>query len=94
MRLFCVEIDLIVAFVTTRLKWEDEFDLIVEPADSNGLKRDSLIRLSKLATLDKNLALGKIGILSGKDLDKVNSKLISIFKLGLSQTDSSQPYGA
>jgi mRNA interferase MazF len=79
------ETDIILAFITTRLKWEESIDLAVKHTETNGLKRDSLVRLGKLATLDKNLALGKIGTLSQSDLQEVDKKLTVIFKLSESQ---------
>lgn len=49
------EVDITVSFITTQLKWKEDFDIKIEPSQTNGLKRTSLIRLSKIATLDKNL---------------------------------------
>jgi mRNA interferase MazF len=42
------ESDITVSFITTQLKWQEDFDVKIEPSSSNGLKRTSLIRLSKL----------------------------------------------
>ena len=75
------ELDITVSFITTQLKWEEPFDVKIEPTDSNGLKRISLIRLSKLATLDKGLALGKLGHLSQDEITKINNRLIALFNL-------------
>ena len=47
------ESDLTVSFITTQLKWQEELDIKVEPTPDNGLKRTSLVRLSKLTTIDK-----------------------------------------
>ena len=43
------ESDITVSFITTQLKWQGDFDVKIEPSPTNGLKRTSLIRLSKLA---------------------------------------------
>jgi mRNA interferase MazF len=75
------ESDLTVSFITTQLKWHEEADVKIEPTQTNGLKRSSLIRLSKLATIDKDLVIGKLGTLSKGDADNVNRNLIKIFKL-------------
>ena len=75
------ELDITVSFITTQLKWEELFDVKIEPTDSNGLKRISLVRLSKLATIDKDLALGKLGHLSQEEIAIINNRLISLFKL-------------
>jgi mRNA interferase MazF len=74
-------IDITVSFITTQLKWQEEFDVKVEPAPINGLKRTSLIRLSKLATLEKDLAIGKLGSLSEDELINVDRNLAKLFKL-------------
>jgi mRNA interferase MazF len=75
------ESDITVSFITTQLKWQEDADIKIEPAQINGLKRSSLIRLSKLATIDKDLVIGKIGALSIGDIENVNRNLIKIFKL-------------
>ncbi len=37
------ESDLTVSFITTQLKWQEEWDVKIEPASENGLKRTSLL---------------------------------------------------
>jgi mRNA interferase MazF len=76
------ESDVTVSFITTQLKWQEDFDVRVEPTQTNGLKGSSLIRLSKLATIDKDLVIGKLGNLSSNELTNVDKNLIKIFKLG------------
>lgn len=73
--------DITLSFITTQLKWEEPLDVIIEPSLENGIKRTSIIRLSKLATLDKDLVLGKLGNLSQSEMATVNKNLIKIFKL-------------
>ena len=75
------EDDITVSFITTQLKWQDEMDIKVESSKENGLKRTSLIRLSKLATIDKALVIGRLGNLSNEDLATVDNKLSKLFKL-------------
>jgi mRNA interferase MazF len=75
------ERDVTVSFITTQLKWEEEFDVKVEPTMENGIKKASLIRLSKLTTIDKDLLLGRLGKLSADELARVNRSLIKLFKL-------------
>jgi mRNA interferase MazF len=53
----------------------------IEPSPTNGLKLTSLIRLSKLATIDKDLVIGRLGSLSQDELAIVDKNLIKIFKL-------------
>ena len=75
------ESDITVSFITTQLKWQEDFDVKIEPSQSNGLKRISLIRLSKLATIDKDLVIGRLGNLSHDELSNVDKNLVKIFKL-------------
>jgi mRNA interferase MazF len=66
--LIATESDITISFITTQFKWQEEFDVKIEPSSTNGLKRTSLIRLSKLATIDKNLVIGKLGNLLPEEL--------------------------
>ncbi|MEX0811248.1 MAG: type II toxin-antitoxin system PemK/MazF family toxin [Chitinophagales bacterium] len=47
------KLDITVTFISTQLKWKEETDVLLKPSKKNGLKKDSLIRLSKIATIDK-----------------------------------------
>jgi len=76
------ESDITVSFITTQLKWQEKFDVKIEPASTNGLKRTSLIRLSKLTTIDKDLVIGKLGNLLQDELTTVDWSLSKLFKLG------------
>jgi mRNA interferase MazF len=49
-------LDITVCFITTQLLWQEPTDVLLQPKSSNGLKKPSLIRVSKIATLDKALA--------------------------------------
>jgi mRNA interferase MazF len=73
--------DITLAFISTQLKWKEATDLLLKPTKNNGLKKESLLRLSKIATIDKNLALGRIGRIDTKDLKQVNFNLIKLLKL-------------
>jgi len=75
------ESDITVSFITTQLKWQEDFDVKVDPSQSTGLKKTSLIRLSKLATIDKDLVIGKLGNLLQDELANVDRNLLKIFKL-------------
>ncbi|MBI3599253.1 MAG: type II toxin-antitoxin system PemK/MazF family toxin [Nitrospinae bacterium] len=73
--------DVAVAFVTTNFKDIGENDLMLRPNSINGLKKDSLLKLNKIATLDLDLVMGKIGNLDESELRKVDKKLIDVFKI-------------
>lgn len=74
-------LDLTVCFITTQIQWHDITDVLLLPNLTNGLKKQSLIRTSKIATLDKTLAKGLLGKLTQIELSNLNSKLKVLFKL-------------
>ncbi|MFZ4057234.1 MAG: type II toxin-antitoxin system PemK/MazF family toxin [Ferruginibacter sp.] len=57
-------LDFTVCFITTQLQWQEITDVELAPNSSNGLRMQSLIRTSKIATLDKSLAKGLLGQLT------------------------------
>jgi mRNA interferase MazF len=73
--------DVLVAFITTQSKWSDEFSIKLTATAINGLKIDSLVRLNKITTLDKNLVFGKLGNLSEMDINQINVGLIKLLNL-------------
>lgn len=75
------DLDVVVAFITTQFKWKNPYDILLEPNDSNGLKKTSLLRLSKITTMDKDLILGKLGELDSLDMQNINNNLIKILNL-------------
>ena len=74
-------LDLTVCFITTQLQWQETTDVLLMPTSSNGLKKQSLIRTSKIATLDKTLAKGLLGRLTSNELSDLNDKLKSLLRL-------------
>ena len=73
--------DVTVSFITTQFQWQEPTDIVLQPQISNGIKKSSLIRLSKLATIDKNLIVGIIGSINAIETNDVNIKLKLLFKL-------------
>lgn len=73
--------DVTVAFMTTEIHWKEETDILLQPTTENGLKKESLIRLSKLATIDKELILGRLGSLDHYTMKILNANLKRILKL-------------
>ncbi len=73
--------DLLVCFITTNIDWKENTDLLLFPTPSNGLRKNSLIRTSKMATLNKTLAKGLLGKLSTQNIDEINDKLKIILQL-------------
>jgi mRNA interferase MazF len=75
------DLDIIVAFITTQLGWQDETDVLLSASVQNGLKKNSLLRLSKIATLEKELAIGLLGTVDQVILEKINTNLKLILKI-------------
>ena len=73
--------DITVSFITTRSQWQEECDVLLEPDEKNGLKRTSLVRTAKIATLHKGLARGVLGELSPAAMNELNNKLKQLLQL-------------
>ena len=73
--------DVTVCFITSQLKWPSEFDVLINPSLYNGIKVDSLIRLNKFATIDKDLVLGKLGNVDSNLMFQINQNLRKILQL-------------
>ena len=74
-------LDLTVCFITTQTGWQEASDVLLEPTTSNGLRKPSLVRISKIATLDRSLAKGLLGRLSSSEIADLNNKLKFLFQL-------------
>jgi len=75
------ELDLTVCFITTQLQWQESTDVQLMPTSSNGIRKQSLIRTSKIATLDKALAKGLLGQLTSNELSDLNDKPKTLLRL-------------
>ena len=80
--LFANELDVTVSFITTELRWNEEYDIELMPTKLNGLKAKSLIRVGKIATIDTDLILGELGELTPNQIKQLNRSLLSLFQLG------------
>ena len=74
-------LDLTVCFITTQTGWQEPTDVLLTVSATNGLKKQSLIRTSKIATLDKSLAKGLLGRLKQTELSDLDNKLKILFQL-------------
>ena len=74
-------LDLTACFITTQIQWQEPTDVLLSPSVSNGLRKTSLIRTSKIATLDRGLAKGLIGRLTQNELSDLNNKLKILLQL-------------
>lgn len=74
-------LDLTVCFITTQTGWQETTDILLTPSAINGLRKPSLIRTSKMATLDRSLAKGLLGRLSVTEIADLNGKLKVLLQL-------------
>lgn len=72
--------DVIVCFISSGSKYPG---LLItknlEVFEGSGLKVDSVVRFDKIATLDKKLVLGELGILSESFLRTHKSQFVDVF---------------
>jgi mRNA interferase MazF len=73
-------LDITVCFITSQINWQEQTDIVLFPNDQNGIKKQSLVRTSKIATIDKTLAQGLLGRLSANEITELNNKLKILFQ--------------
>jgi len=71
--------DIVVCRITSKL-YETEFDFKVKHWKKCGLKLPSVVRLHKIATLEKNLVEQKIGIIDNRLKNQVKEKFTKLIK--------------
>jgi mRNA interferase MazF len=79
--LFETALDFTACFITTKIDWKEPSDVLLLPNTTNGLRKESLIRTSKIATIDKELAKGLLGKLDQLELAELESKLKVLLQL-------------
>lgn len=71
--------DIIIAFISSVITEPSETDLLIRKYHPDfkqtGLKTDSIIKLDKLATINKGIVLGTLGSLSDALIKATNQKL-------------------
>jgi mRNA interferase MazF len=77
--------DVLVAFISSVVEKKGEADLLISKAHRDfagtGLKKDSVLKLDKLATISRKIILGRLGDLSPALLEEVNKKLRMVLEL-------------
>jgi len=78
--------NVIVAFITSKKSESASKNHILlenskKDFDKTGLKKTSLVRCDKIATLDKQIVLGEIGSLSLSSMKKINLALKNVIGL-------------
>ena len=74
-------LDLTACFITTQIGWQESTDLMLIPNATNRLKKQSLIRTNKIATLDRKLVKGLLGKLTQQELTDLNTNLKILLQL-------------
>lgn len=74
-------LDVTVSFITTQIQWQEATDVVLLPNLTNNLKKHSLIRTGKIATLDRSLVKGLLGKLTVNEISELNSKLKLLFQI-------------
>ena len=75
------DLDVTICFITSELRWKKQYDISVFPSETNGMKVPSLIRTSKIATIDSALVLGELGELSNFETDELDKGLRGLLRL-------------
>lgn len=70
-----------VSFITSQLKKQEPTDVELFPTKLNGLKKLSLLRLSKIATINRFLIIGKLGEVTKEETIIINTNLKILFLL-------------
>ncbi len=73
--------DAILIFISSHGSSAGDCDMAIPKSEGNGLKVNSILKLNKIITLDRNLILGKIGKLEKDVLAKANGELLKMFGL-------------
>lgn len=74
-------LDLTVCFITSKTKSQEMTDVRLFSSSTNGLKTDSVVRISKIATLDKSLVQGLLGVLTQSEISAIDLNLKLLFQL-------------
>jgi mRNA interferase MazF len=74
-------LDVTVCFITTQIGWQESTDVLLNPSAENGIRKQSLIRTNKIATIDKSLVKGLMGTLDSKEIQDLNQKLKLLLQL-------------
>jgi mRNA interferase MazF len=74
-------LDLTVCFITTQIQLQESTDIVLFPNSINGIRKQSLIRTSKIATLDRKLAKGLLGRLTINEISALNINLKKLLDL-------------
>lgn len=70
--------DVIVCAVTSR-RYEGRYDIPVQPTSANGLKAPSWVQFDKIATLERGVIAGRMGVMPSDFMEDHSSLFITLF---------------
>ena len=70
--------DVIVIFISSKKGKLHINDVLIATDKENGLKATSHCKCAKIATLDKKIILGELGVISAKTAEEINKKLKTV----------------
>lgn len=74
--------DCIVVFISSKKeKRGGIFDIPLSPTEQNGIKVDSTLKVSKIATLQKRIVIGELGRLEQSAINDVDTILKKLFEI-------------
>ena len=73
--------DCIVAFISSAKGRKGSFDIKMKATILNGLKVDSVLKVDKLATLQRKIVLGELGTAEKHIIASADASLRKLFKL-------------
>lgn len=73
--------DCIVAFISSRVEERSPFDVRMSASDVNGLKVESVVKVDKLATLQKKIVIGELGVAEQPVRRAVDAALRKLFRM-------------
>lgn len=71
--------DIVVVFISSKNTTKTAHDIPIPMTTTNGLKVDSIIKTTKIATLDTGMIIGEIGTIEQLPLQHILSEITSIF---------------
>ncbi len=77
--------DIIVAYITSVARNEPDA-VPITPSQANGLKVPSLVRFDKIATIDKSIIAGRLGVADANWLMRHRETFFHVFGFGYSIT--------
>jgi len=80
--LFVGKLDVTVIFLTSNLENAEQYDVLLRPDTFNDLAKPTLVKISKIATVDKELAKRNYGYVSDSDRRKIMDSLNDLIKFG------------